>query len=105
VKWAAGGRLSLEVTAPLTVVTELMEQKEKRRILLHLLNYNVAQATPVRGVEVSLEIPAKEKLRKVSLLSPDAETAQSLAAKVSNGRVSFTVPRLETYSLAVIQWE
>ena len=105
VKWAAGGRLSLEVTAPLTVVTELMEQKEKRRTLLHLLNYNVAQATPVRGVEVSLPIPAKEKLRKVLLLSPDAETAQPLAAKVSKGRVSFTVPRLETYSLAVIQWE
>jgi hypothetical protein len=105
VKWAAGGRLSLEVTAPLTVVTELMEQKQKRRILLHLLNYNVAQTTPVRGVEVSLQIPEKEKLRKVSLLSPDAETAQSLAATVKKGTVSFTVPRLVTYSLAVIELE
>ena len=105
VKWAAGGRLSLEVTAPLTVVTELMEQKQKRRILLHLLNYNVAQTTPVRGVEVSLQIPEKEKLRKVSLLSPDAESAQSLAATVKKGTVSFTVPRLVTYSLAVIELE
>jgi len=105
VKWAAGGRLSLEVTAPLTVVTELMEQKQKRRILLHLLNYNVAQTTPVRRVEVSLQIPEKEKLRKVSLLSPDAESAQSLAATVKKGTVSFTVPRLVTYSLAVIELE
>jgi hypothetical protein len=105
VKWAAGGRLSLEVTAPLTVVTELMEQKQKRRILLHLLNYNVAQTTPVRGVEVSLQIPEKEKLMKVSLLSPDAESAQSLAATVKKGTVSFTVPRLVTYSLAVIELE
>ena len=105
VKWAAGGRLSLEVTAPLTVVTELMEQKQKRRILLHLLNYNVAQTTPVRRVEVSLQIPEKEKLMKVSLLSPDAESAQSLAATVKKGTVSFTVPRLVTYSLAVIELE
>lgn len=105
VKWAAGGRLSLEVTAPLTVVTELMEQKQKRRILLHLLNYSVAQTTPVKRVEVSLQIPEKEKLMKVSLLSPDAESAQSLAATVKKGTVSFTVPRLVTYSLAVIELE
>ena len=105
VRWAAGGWLSLEVTAPPTVITELTEQKEKRRMLLHLLNYNVSQAAPVRGVEVSLQIPEKEKLRKVSLLSPDAESAQSLAAKVNDRRVSFTVPRLGTYGLAVIQLE
>jgi hypothetical protein len=70
-----------------------------------LLNYNVAQTTPVRRVEVSLQIPEKEKLRKVSLLSPDAESAQSLAATVKKGTVSFTVPRLVTYSLAVIELE
>jgi hypothetical protein len=105
VKWAAGGRLSLEVTAPLTVVTELMEMKQKRKMLLHLLNYNVRQTPSVRNVEVNLQIPEKEKLRKVSLLSPDADTAQSFAGTIKNGRVSFTVPRLETYSLAVIQLE
>jgi len=105
VKWAAGGRLSLEVTAPLTVVTELMEQKQKGKMLLHLLNYNVGQTLPVRNVEVSLPIPEKAQLRKVSLLSPDAESAQSLAATADKGTVSFTVPRLVTYSLAVIEWE
>lgn len=105
VKWAAGGRLSLEVTGPLTVVTELMEQKQKSKMLVHLLNYNVAQTPSVRNIEVSLQIPEGKNVSKVSLLSPDGKHTQSLAAAETNGRVNFTVPRLGTYSLAVIQLE
>ncbi|PYV26100.1 MAG: hypothetical protein DMG24_07820 [Acidobacteria bacterium] len=43
VRWAAGGRLSLEVTAPPTVVAELAHQKQKDELIVHLVNYDVAR--------------------------------------------------------------
>ncbi len=105
VKWAAGGPLSLEVNAPLTVVSELTEQKQNNKLMVHLLNYNVAQSPWVKGVEVTLQIPERKKASKVLLLSPDSEGIQSLPVTEKNGRANFTVPRLNRYSLAVIQLE
>jgi len=105
VRWAASGRLSLEVTAPATVVAELVEQKEKDKMIVHLLNYNVAQNPSVGNIGVSLRVPEKAKAVKVSLISPDDDGTSSLSYSRKNGGVSFTVPRLKTYSLAVVQLE
>jgi hypothetical protein len=105
VKWAAGQRLSLEVKAPPTVAAELMEQRQKGELLLHLLNYNFVRTPSVANIEVSLQLPQGKKVRNVSLLSPDEETAEGLPATVRDGRASFVVPRLETYDLVVIQLE
>jgi hypothetical protein len=105
VQWAASGRLSLEVTAPTTVVTELVEQKEKDKMIVHLLNYNVAKNPSVGNIGVNLRIPEERKAVKVSLISPDEDGTSSLSYVRKNGGVSFTVPRLKTYSLAVVQLE
>ncbi len=103
VLWAAGGRLSLEVTAPTTVVTELVEQKEKNKMVLHLLNYDVARTPSVSNIAVNLRIPDGKKVVNVSLLSPDEGAETHLTSASKNGGVTFTVPRLRTYSVAVIQ--
>jgi hypothetical protein len=103
VHWAAGGRLSLEVTAPSTVVSELVEQKEKNKMIVHLLNYDVARIPSVSNIAVNLKIPDGRKVVSVSLLSPDGGAEIHLASMPMDGGVRFAVPRLRTYSLAIIQ--
>ncbi len=104
VKWAAGQRLSLEVNAPTTVTAELMQQNEKEKLVLHLLNYGVSRIPSIANIDVSVELPSAKKVRKVSLLSPDEETS-AIPFEEKNGRTDFVVPRLQTYDLVVIQLE
>jgi hypothetical protein len=103
VRWAAGRRLSLEVTAPPTVVAELVEQKQKGEMIVHLLNYDVARTPSVRSIAIDLQVPERKTPARISLISPDEAGALSLPFRAKNGRVRFTVPRLRTYSLAIIQ--
>jgi len=105
VKWAAGGQLSLEVTAPVTVAAELTEQKQNKTLLVHLVNYNVARTPSVSGIQVSLRMADRQKVRKAFLLSPDEEGARPLVVTEKNGRATISVPPLRTYALAVIQSE
>ncbi len=103
VRWAAGGRLSLQATAAPTVVTELVEQKEKDKLIVHLLNYDVAKSPSVQNIAMDLRIPEGKKVAKVSLISPDEDNTLSLPYLPKNGGVSFTIPRLKTYCLAIVK--
>jgi hypothetical protein len=105
VRWASGQRLSLEVKAPRTVTAELMEQKQKGELVLHLLNYNVVRTPSVANIDVSLQIPLGKKVKSISLLSPDEKTFVTLPVTARDGRAGFVVPRLHTYDLVVIQLE
>lgn len=105
VKWAAGGSLSLEVDAPATLVSELLEQKEQGRLLVHLLNYDVQRVPSLKAVSVSLAVPSGKKVTALSLLSPDEDKAAPAQYTVKDARLRFTVPRLQTYMLAVAQLE
>ncbi len=102
VRWAAGGDLPLEVKAPLTVTAELLEQKERGRLLVHLVNYDVARRAEAGRIEVSVRLPAGKSLDQVFALSPEETGPRPLAATVRNGRVLFALPRLGLYSLVVV---
>jgi hypothetical protein len=105
VRWAAGGSFSLELNAPSTVIAEPMEQRQTRKLLVHFVNYNVARTPSVSNIGVTFRLPHGAAVSKVTLLSPDRAEAPTLSHKVQDGAVAFTVPRLATYDLAVIQLE
>ena len=102
VKWAAGGSLSLEVKAPLTVTAELAEQKDRNRLLVHLLNYDCERNPTVANIEVSLRLPPGKQVTSVTILSPDAEHAMPASVRSGDGRAVFAIPLLRTYSAAVV---
>jgi hypothetical protein len=107
VRWAAGGSLSLEVTAPDTgaLVAELMDQPAHGRRLVHLVNYAGPQGKQVSDVEVSVELPEGNRTRAITLLSPDGNESRTVAGRVEQGRVGFMVPCIETYTMAVLELE
>lgn len=104
VRWA-GGSFTLTVNAPDTVVAEPMERRKEKELLVHLVNYNVARTPSVSNIEVKLKVPNNASVAKVTLLSPDRAGAPTLPHKLVSGAVTFTVPALATYDLAVIQLE
>ena len=98
VKWAAGGELSLDVDAPPYVVAELLEQKEREKVLLYLVNFNVVREPAVHNVEVDLRIPSNFHVQEVSLLSPDQPASRTVPFRTKRARIQFTVPKLEAYA-------
>ena len=102
VRWAAGGNLSLDVKAPPTVTAELLRQEKTGAMVVHLINYDALQHPVVNGVVVSVQIPDGKKVERISLLSPDEDKSLTIAPRLKGQRAEFTVPRLATYSLVVI---
>jgi hypothetical protein len=103
VKWAANGNLSLEVTAPITLAAELMEQKQVGKLLVHLINYNAERNPVVSNIEVNLRAPEGRRAEQVFLLSPDEARAQPLTFTQKEQRVLVHIPHLKTYSLLVVR--
>ncbi len=103
VEWAAGGRLSAKVDAPLSVTLELAEQKTTRNRLLHLVNYDIAK--PIANLKAEVRIPEGMRLREAVLESPDSEKPEPLAAAVRDGVASFRIPRLKIYDLVLLRLE
>ncbi len=99
VRWAASGPLQVEVKAPETVTMSFYVQPSGRR-LLHLVNYDERQ--PVSNIEVVLQQPAESRGASVSMVSPDSDGVQKLSLTQLGRELRFTVPRLEVYSLVVI---
>ena len=104
VRWVAGGEFSLEMNAPGTVVAEPMRRSDKE-FLLHLVNYDVARTASVSNIGVKLRVPNGATVKGIMLLSPDRADVPVLPHKMQEGAVTFTVPRLATYDLAVVQLE
>jgi hypothetical protein len=103
VKWAAGNNLTIEVNAPETVTAELVKSGKQDKLILHLVNYDVAKTATVNNINVKLRLDAGKQVRDMKILSPDHQETISLKYEVKEGSVIFTVPVLNTYDLVVIE--
>ena len=102
-----------------TVVLSLLRQPEKKRLLVHLVNYNRTEPPPkapragrgpqdeqpiaCENVTVRLALAPGERVKSVRLLSPDDAVKEiKLPVKQVGNSVSFTVPRVLVYAVAVV---
>lgn len=102
VRKAAGGA-PLEVTGPPALIAEPLEQEG--RVLVHLLNYDDRRAPSLQNVEVAVRVPEGRKVKAVRVLSPDASAAVKPVPVMRGRMAAFTVPRIQTYSIAVVDFE
>lgn len=107
VRWAAGGSFSLEVEAPktLAVTAEFLQQPARNRRLVHLLNYAAPQGSTVSNIRVEVELPEATQVRQAKMLSPDGGEPFTIPSQTAQNRVRFMVPRLNTYTMAVLDLE
>jgi len=104
VEWAANGDLAARVTGPEYLAVNLVSQAEPRRMLLHLVNYNARSGRSTGPVAVTCRLPSRLAAKEVSVYSPDLEAPVRIEVRNEAAGVTFTVPDVKVYSIAVVNW-
>jgi hypothetical protein len=102
--WAAQDEIPLHVDGPEYLVANLVEQPGRQRRVLHVVNYNAKNVPAVATLEVWCALPQGAAAKEVTLYSPDARELRQLEFRAKGAGISFEVPRVETYALAVVSW-
>jgi hypothetical protein len=103
VRWAAKEPMPAEIAGPAWLVSNVVSQPEKRRMMVHLVNYNAKQAATLDPVRVACRLPQGQAARSVTVYSPDGEGSRAIEMHASGSEVSFAAP-VKTYTIAVVQW-
>lgn len=100
------------------VLLSLMGQPEKKRLMVHLVNYDRIEPPadqfrgsgpqdekplPAENVTVRLQVPMGRKIKSVDLLSCDDDSKTKLRVKMNGTTASFTVPKMLVYSVVVVE--
>jgi hypothetical protein len=103
ISWAGREPMPLEVSGPEYLAANLVEQREKRRRIVHLVNYN-RQNPSIENIQVKCALPEGSEVRDVHLYSIDRENGEQLHAGMDGRNAAFTIPKLRVYSMAVVSW-
>jgi hypothetical protein len=104
VRWAAQDDIPVRVDGPEYLVANLVEQPEQQRRLLHLMNYSAKNVPVLESVEVKCRLPQGRTAREIRVLSPYEEEPRKLDFSTGGAVISFAVPRIKTYAVAVVSW-
>jgi hypothetical protein len=104
IHWAAEDQIPLLIDGPEFLVANCTSQLKDRRILIHLVNYDVTKTPTIPGVQVSAVLPDKHTAIKVTALAPGSQSAKQVEFTRQSGRTIFTVPEVQTYALVTIEW-
>jgi len=97
VRWAAKEQI-LELEAPTCIETTLFAQKEKSRIIVHLVNVQPTEETiPVTNIKAKIRV---EKPVKKIYLAPDMT---ELKYKIEKNLVEVQIPKVEYHQMIVIE--
>jgi len=104
IEWASQGDIPLRVSGPDYLAANLVEQAEKRRRLVHLVNYNGKQVPSIGNIEVKCVIPERNSASSVRLYSADLDIGSTLNFRMQGQHAVFTVPRLDAYCVVAVSW-
>ncbi len=98
---ACANELSLSLQAEPGLCSELTEQSGRR--LVHLVNYRADD--PIKNITINLRLPAECHVKSVTLAGPEREHDIKLTFTEQAGVVTFTVPQVSIYGIAVVTFE
>jgi hypothetical protein len=104
VSWASQDDIPLQVVGPDFLGANLVEQPEKRRRFVHLVNYNARQVLSIENIEVKCALPEGKSGSAVRLYSADLERYDTLNFRMQGSKALFTVPRLNAYCMVAVSW-
>jgi len=104
IAWAAGDAMPVTVAGPPHLVMNAVWQKEQRRMLVHLVNYDTSEAGSVPSVDVQCRWLQPKTAKAVTIYSPDQEGPAPLQFVARGSTVGFTVPDVRTYSVVAVSW-
>ncbi|MBI5819975.1 MAG: family 10 glycosylhydrolase [Verrucomicrobia bacterium] len=102
IRRTCGGQLSLSITCDSKALcAELTEQPTRR--MVHLVNYRTDN--PVKDIAVRVALPKGRTAKSVTLASPEHTADITVSFKQDAGFVTFTVPTVGVYEIAVVAME
>jgi hypothetical protein len=104
IRWAANDDIPMQISGPEFLVTNLVEQPEKQRRLIHLINYNAPKVPEIPSVDVSCKAPNGKVVNGVMMYEVDSESPTSINFSAGSSAIAFTIPRVKTYAIVAIQW-
>jgi hypothetical protein len=104
VSWAGGNELPVQVSGPEFLGMNLLEQSEKRRRIIHLVNYNAKQKPSIESIAIRCATPDGKPATAVRFYSPDLENGKALDFHLQGSEAVFTVPALHAYGVAAVSW-
>jgi len=112
VRWASREPLVVKPISPCVKPLQTVHLhvfKQRKRVLAHLINYNRNEETDglIAVKDLAFRIRVSERVKHVFAISPDFEGVEELTYETSKMRkktyVQFAVPKLEIYSLVMIE--
>lgn len=104
VSWAAQGEIPLQVNGPDFLAANLVEQPDKRRRLVHLVNYNTGATPSIENIQVRCAMPKGKLVSAVTLYSVHSDAGDALNFRMQGLHAVFTVPSLATYCMVAVSW-
>ena len=104
VAWAAKGDIPLQVDGPDFLAANLVEQPEKQRRLVHLVNYDPKKTPFIENIAVKCTVPEGKPATAVTLYSIDSDGGEAINFRMQGANAVFSIPRLNTYCIAVVSW-
>ena len=107
IRRTCGGQLALSVTSAAAsakldgLCAEMTEQPSHR--LVHLVNYRTNQ--PMNDIAIRVALPKGRTVKSVALASPERTTDIAIPFQQKASLVSFTVPVVRVYEIAVVAME
>ena len=89
------------VSGPPHLVANVVAQPARRRLLVHLVNYNNQE--PVANAQVAVKVPEGWRVKRADLLTPEHPAPVPLKFEQAGDRVSFSVPSVKNYALISLE--
>ncbi|WP_197414116.1 beta-galactosidase [Terracidiphilus gabretensis] len=99
IAWASHGDIPLEVQGPEYLIANVVEQSDRRRRLVHLVNCDAEHVSSIAGVKVRCALDVGESVAAVRFYSPDTSGGELLKSESRDGMVSFAVPSFKVYGV------
>jgi hypothetical protein len=83
----------------------LWRRRSPPSLLLHVINRQTQEGNPTHREAVTVRLPVGHEPRAVRVVSPDWAGEQVGTARAAAGRLTVTLPALEAYSVAILDYE
>jgi hypothetical protein len=99
IAWASQGNIPLEVQGPEYLIANVVEQADRHRRLVHLVNCDAEHVSSIANVKVLCAMADGKSASTVMFYSPDTSGGEPLKFEFREGMVSFTVPSFGVYGV------
>ena len=99
----------VETNGPKTLFVSPLVQRDKKRLLVHLVNYDYGYdgdrdwTTPVRDLNVTLQLPEGFAVSEARIITPDDVSTDGFTWAERGGTVELHVAELELWNTIVLE--